>query len=220
MKIFRESGLVREVGIILLMTLFLALVYNFFSPAGLPLIRTAPMKVAAPDSLLFSTGRRMDTTQIRELLQESAPAPADSVVAPLHKKALANPDSVARVAAKDEKALFKTVTLAQVKRLLAEHRGLLIDARASEEFRKGHIRGSRNIPGEDISPHFPELAPLPRDTLIVVYCTGPLCNLGKEVARFLQVLEFSNVFLYDDGWEGWEKAKLTSDSASTTVGDL
>jgi rhodanese-related sulfurtransferase len=218
MKRLGESGLLREIGIILLMTLFLALVYNFFSPAGIPLIRTEPVKVVTPDSLLFSAGRRMDTARVRELLQERSAVSPDSVAAPLHRKALANPDSTAGVAAREAKLLFKTVTLPQVKRLLAQHRALMIDARAPEEFRKGHIRGSRNIPGDDISPHFPELAPLPRDTLIVVYCTGPLCNLGKEVARFLQVLEFSNVFLYDDGWEGWEKAKLSADSAATEVG--
>ncbi len=215
-----KSSVPRETGVILLMAVFLALIYNFFSARPLPLVRTEPLKIATPDSLLFSAGRPVDTARIREILNESERQRPVGAVAPLHQRALANPESVAAVAQKQAGSLFRIVSLPQLRRLLAEHRGLFIDARTAEEFRKGHIRGSHNIPGEDISPHFPEIAPLPRDTLIVVYCTGPLCNLGRMVADFLHVMEFSNVVLYDDGWEGWERAKLDRDTVLTATGEI
>jgi rhodanese-related sulfurtransferase len=208
----------RETGAILLMAVFLALVYNYFSAKPLPLIRVEPVKVATADSLLFNAGRTLDTAKINSLVRDAAGHRPDSTPTPLQKKALANPDSIARVAAREAASLFKTVTLQQVRRMLGEHRTLFFDARTPEEFGKGHIRGSRNIPGEDLSPHFPELAIIPRDTLIVVYCNGPLCNLGRELAQFLQTMEFTHVFLYDGGWEEWDKEKLAADSTVTARG--
>jgi 3-mercaptopyruvate sulfurtransferase SseA len=33
------------------------------------------------------------------------------------------------------------------------------------------------------------------------------------VAEFMQAIGFKRLYLYDDGWDGWEKAKMPVDSS-------
>ncbi len=75
----------------------------------------------------------------------------------------------------------------------------------------------------EIFPHsmpvniLPRLAVIPRDTLIIVYCSNSECPLGRSLAEFLGVMEFKNLLLYDDGWDGWQKAGMPVDT--TVAGD-
>jgi rhodanese-related sulfurtransferase len=73
---------------------------------------------------------------------------------------------------------------------------------------EGHIIGSRNIPFLGVENYFEKMMDIPRDTLIVIYCNGPDCELGKELADFMTQMGFKHLYLYDDGWDGWEKAKM------------
>jgi rhodanese-related sulfurtransferase len=105
-------------------------------------------------------------------------------------------------------SVVRTITLAQFKRLVDEGRGVLIDARAPEDFQKGFVRGARNVFGLEADQHFQELAPIPRDTLMVLYCNNPECHLGPMLAEFLKAIGFQRIVIYDDGWDGWVAAGL------------
>ena len=202
----------RGIGTIVAISVFLAFTYNSFSPKALPIIRTEPKKIEVTDSVLF-TEPRPAPNQIRNdrLNPESV-----KVIAPLHERALRNPDSMAALSRrKKEEQVYKVVTLEQVKRLLAGDRGIFIDAREPESYWKGHIKGARNIYGLEAGSHFEELVLIPRDTLIVIYCNNPECHLGRELAEFMSVMEFKRLYLYDDGWDGWEKAKMPIDTTKS-----
>ena len=217
MNMNSPKSTVREVFIIILLSVFLALIYNLFSPKGLPLIRTEPKKIAVSDSALFSQQSPRVMDQTKDTIKEQQV----KVIAPLHERALKSPDSVAAVVQKDrekkEEAL-KTVTLGQVKRLLKAGRGLFIDARDSISYQKAHIKGARNMFGEEVEKHFEELVMIPRDTLIVIYCNNPECHLGRMLADFMSAIEFKNLYLYDDGWDGWEQAGMVNDTTLTERG--
>lgn len=202
----------REIGLIVLFAVVISFVYNAYSPSGLPLIRVAPKKVAVADSLLFSMppGSQAPHQQL--------PAATDSVMdtvrheklpvfAPLHKKAMSNPDSIRKIALKRDTS-YRTVTLDQVRRLMAERRGVIYDARSEEDFAAGHIPGAKNIPFVGFEKHFDEIMSYSQDTLIIVYCTGPDCELGRGLCDFLVEMKFRRVVLYDGGWEEWSKANL------------
>jgi rhodanese-related sulfurtransferase len=103
-----------------------------------------------------------------------------------------------------------------MKRLMAEKHPLIFDARDTAAYRKGHVKGARNIVGQEAGNHFSEMVTIPRDTLIIIYCNNPECHLGRMLAEFMGAVGFTNLLLYDDGWDGWEKAKMPVDS--TTVG--
>jgi len=202
----------RQILIVVAISILLALMYNTFSPKGLPLIRTEPAKTAISDSALFNSlppeslsalASKTDSAQWKDI----------KVIAPLHEKALHNPDSMKEVVRTNkEEQPFSVITLDQLQRLLKAHRGILFDARSEEDYVKGHIKGARNVPGEDPGKHFPQFVELPRDTLIIVYCNNPECHLGRSVIEFLATMEFKKMVLYDDGWDGWEKAHLPVDT--------
>ena len=207
----RESPgtLLKEILAIILLSVVLGFTYNSFSSRGLPIIRTAPIKTAVGDSDLF--------TPVKPVVQP--PAATDSILdtmthrkipvyAPNHKRALAHPDSVAKLHPKKSSG-YSIVSIDQVKRLLDEHKGAFLDAREPQEFEEGHIAGARNVPFLSVDKYFEEvMSSVPQDTLVVVYCSGPDCPLGRGLADWLVALDYKHVVLYDDGFDGWSKAKM------------
>ena len=204
----------REAVTIILLSVVLALVYNAFSSKPLPLIRVEPKKEPVSDSALFSSPTK-DTAPNVSSQSDTGKKNDIKVIAPLHERALHNPDSmeaVVKAQRKKEETVFKIITLNQLRRLLASGKGILMDARNEEDYVKGHIKGARSIPGLEPEKHFEELVHIPRDTLVIIYCNNAECHLGSSLAEFMSVMEFKNMVLYDDGWDGWVAAKMPIDS--------
>jgi rhodanese-related sulfurtransferase len=202
------GNLLREIAVIMVLSVLLGFAYNAFSSRGIPLIRVAPVKVAAADSELF--------TPVKPSANSSLPAKTLNDTAKLQKmppppqpakKTLTKADIASKSTAK-KKLVYTIITLDQVKRLMNEHRGVFVDARNPDDFARGHIIGSKNIPYENFEKHFDEMMTIPQDTLVVIYCTGPDCELGRELADFMSQMDFKHLYLYDDGWEGWQKANM------------
>ena len=196
----RTKGLAREILFIVLVAAFLGLLYNAYSPRGIRLFRARIMSVAAGDSAIFGVPNAFGDTAA-----DSGGSRPPRSAAPLHERALRNQDSMAALfGAKEE--IYRTVSLDQVRRLLEEKKGLFIDARNAGDYKKGHIRRAWSIPALEMERYFDKLMTVPSDTLTVIYCNGPDCHLGRMLADFLKELHFTNLYLYDDGWDGWEKA--------------
>ncbi len=201
----------REAVGIFLLSVFVAFLYNAFSPKSISLIRKIPVKTATANSVLFP---QQHISQLPSS-SDSSNKKSIPVIAPLHERALRNPDSMAALEKnKKRDAGYKIVTLEQVKRLMAEQRGVLLDARGVDEFEKGHIHGARNIPYFEVEKHFEEMMTIPRDTLILIYCSNPECPLGRNLVDFMTQMEFHTIYLYDDGWDGWEKAGMPAEKSS------
>jgi 3-mercaptopyruvate sulfurtransferase SseA len=49
---------------------------------------------------------------------------------------------------------------------------------------------------------------IPRDTMVVIYCGNPVCHYGRTLAEFMGSFGFTNLLLYDDGWDDWTAAGL------------
>lgn len=206
MRTTRDKSLVHEALLVLLLSVFLALVYNAFSQKSLPLIRKPPVKIATADSALFSW---------KETKLDSIAGTKSTAIPPPHERARASRDSSAAPIAKKKDTGYKIVTLDQVKRLLGEGRGVFIDGREPEEYAQGHIRGARNVPYLEVDKHFEELVAIPRDTLIIIYCHNPECSLGRDLADFMSQMEFHNLYLYDNGWDEWIASGMAVEKPST-----
>ncbi len=64
-------------------------------------------------------------------------------------------------------ASVERVTVADLQKLLADGKAVVIDVRLPEQYATGHIKGARSIPLTDMEARAAEL---PRDKQIVTYC--------------------------------------------------
>jgi rhodanese-related sulfurtransferase len=103
---------------------------------------------------------------------------------------------------------FRVITLGQMRKILDGKSGLIADARTPEEYAAGHIAGSVNLYAMEPENYVERIADLPRDTLVVVYCSNPHCPFARTVAGLLGTFGFTNVLLYDEGYDGWTDAGL------------
>jgi len=89
----------------------------------------------------------------------------------------------------------------QVKKILADSSGPVLDVRFVKEYAIAHIPGSINIYEKEIetvAQRFPDKA-----TPIVLYCNGPFCGKSKRVSAELLKLGYSNVKRYQLGLPIW-----------------
>jgi len=90
-------------------------------------------------------------------------------------------------------------------RLFEEGRVLFIDARARDDYARGHIPGAISLPiGEfeaDIEA-FRQTHALAQP--IVTYCSGRWCQDSQELAQRLMAQGYTEVAVFIDGFPGWE----------------
>ncbi len=77
---------------------------------------------------------------------------------------------------------------------------VLLDVRAPECFREGHVPGAVSLPYRRLADR--TLAEYPAGTLFVVYCAGPHCNAADRAAARLARLG-RPVKKMIGGVEGW-----------------
>jgi rhodanese-related sulfurtransferase len=75
---------------------------------------------------------------------------------------------------------------------------LIIDVRDPNEFAQSHIQGAKNVPAPGI-----QLAQLPHDARIIVYCGEASCPLSSGAAQKLISDGYSHVSLLDGGLAAW-----------------
>ena len=104
-------------------------------------------------------------------------------------------------------ATNRSVTLSQLQRLIKNKSAIIIDARNPEAYQRGHIPTAINIPFLQMFDYMATLITIPTDTLIVIYCEGPDCELSSNLAKAMKDMNFNRVFIYHDGIKGWEEPK-------------
>jgi rhodanese-related sulfurtransferase len=81
---------------------------------------------------------------------------------------------------------------------------VIVDVRAAEDFKKGHIPGAISLPKEKwTSPEG-----LSRENINVLYCYSNVCHLAATAAVELAGKGFS-VMEMDGGFEAWKENDLT-----------
>jgi rhodanese-related sulfurtransferase len=105
-------------------------------------------------------------------------------------------------------------------RALIDGNGVIIDARAREDFEKSHLRIERFPPVMNVEPqlfdqHVNRLMPHQLDTL-VIYCNSETCTLSEELYLLLERQGFASIKIFVPGWEGIVKAGLATTSGPDT----
>jgi rhodanese-related sulfurtransferase len=110
------------------------------------------------------------------------------------------------VEAKARKAGIKAIPLSVALEKFQALESIFIDARPAPEFGRGHIPGAVSIPFQSLEEQFPILGNLvDSGKKLVVYCQNRECDDSLLLAIELQAMGASNLVLYVDGFELWEK---------------
>lgn len=84
-----------------------------------------------------------------------------------------------------------------------------MDARSSQDYTKGHIRGAWNIPWQSFDEYAGRIFDnLPENASVVTYCDGEHCSLGEDLAKELVSMGYRDVKVLPNGWTRWQEAGL------------
>jgi rhodanese-related sulfurtransferase len=101
------------------------------------------------------------------------------------------------------------ISLEEAEKLYFTHAAMFIDARSAEEYARGHIRGARSLPWQEVDLNFMAVtADLDLTTPVVTYCDGETCELSHDLALFLRDAGFADTRVLVNGWTIWQQAGL------------
>ncbi len=96
------------------------------------------------------------------------------------------------------------ITLDEAKKLY-DTAASFVDARRKEDYEQGHIKGAMRINLKSFENGDPPLlAMIPRDAIVVVYCSGGNCDESEHVADFMANSGYKKVYVIHDGYPGWK----------------
>ena len=107
---------------------------------------------------------------------------------------------------------FPDISIAELKKAIAEKKVVVIDVNGSDSFKAGHIPGAI-----DFATANTELAaklPADKAALIVAYCGNEHCGAYARAAAKAKELGYTNVQHYSPGIAGWKKAGEKTDAGS------
>jgi len=110
---------------------------------------------------------------------------------------------------KVEAETIKKVDIQSAMASYQSRKALFVDARSSEEFKSGHIRGAVNLPESEFHNRIEEfIQELEPNTGIIVYCGGIECSQAEDLAEKLAQTGFINVSYFPGGYGQWCEYEL------------
>lgn len=100
---------------------------------------------------------------------------------------------------------FPDISIAELKRAIAEKKVVVIDVNGAESFKNGHIPTAKSF--ADVKDKLATVLPKEKDALVVAYCGGPACNAYTKAANAAKELGYTNVKHLSAGIRGWVEAK-------------
>ena len=100
---------------------------------------------------------------------------------------------------------FPDISIAELKKAIADKKAVVIDVNGSESYKSGHIPTAVNF--SEVQSNLSAALPSNKDALVVAYCGGPSCNAYTRAANAATKLGYTNVKHLSAGISGWLQAK-------------
>ena len=97
---------------------------------------------------------------------------------------------------------FQPIPMTEVARLMKRPDVVVFDVNVQELWVEHHIPGAVHINSPDIA----RFLPANKKTMLIFYCSGPLCRASADAANASIVLGFRRVYVMTDGIFNWLKA--------------
>ncbi len=115
-------------------------------------------------------------------------------------------DGSHQVETKAARQKIKAIPLSVALERFKAGQSVFVDARSTSDYATGHVAGAVSIPFDSFEEYFSSLAGLlDSGKELVVYCTNRECDDALLLASELQSMGCSNLVLYIDGFELWQK---------------
>ena len=100
---------------------------------------------------------------------------------------------------------YPDISIAELKKAIADKKVVVIDVNGSDSFKAGHVPSALNY--ADIQSNLASSLPKDKDALVVAYCGGPACHAYTKAADAASKLGYTNVKHLSAGISGWLQAK-------------
>lgn len=111
-----------------------------------------------------------------------------------------------QVEAKAAEQKVRVIPLPVALEKFRDRKAAFLDARPAEDFKRGHIPGAVSVPLESIDEQYAIIVKLiDSGKELVVYCKNRECDDALLLATELNAMDRTNIILFIDGFESWEK---------------
>ena len=105
------------------------------------------------------------------------------------------------------KAAVKHISTDDLKALVkGDAKVVVVDARASNGFVKGHIPGAKSLPAGSDAETIAKVLGDDKSVRVVTYCSSTKCGASPKLAAALVKKGYTNVVEYKVGIKGWKEA--------------
>lgn len=95
-----------------------------------------------------------------------------------------------------------------VERILKEPSLVIIDARKSEQYARGHIQNAINLLDTRMTPVLLTHYVASKETPLLVYCNGPACMRSSNALLKAREWGYQRLYWFRGGWVEWTEKKL------------
>ncbi len=106
---------------------------------------------------------------------------------------------------------LKAISPAELNQLVQDKRVTAIDVNSHQSWVTARVPGALNL---DPAGYDAKSLPADKDSLLVFYCSNPLCRKAPNAARRAKQMGYSNVHVMSAGISGWLNAKLPTESGA------
>lgn len=104
---------------------------------------------------------------------------------------------------------LKTVSPAEVQRLIEAQHTTVIDVNSSESWSQAHLPGALHL---DPASYAAESLPRDKDASLVFYCSNGMCRKAPNAARRARAMGYTNVKVMSAGIKGWRSRRLPTEA--------
>lgn len=120
-------------------------------------------------------------------------------------------------AALPDSAGIHLVGLEAARHFIQSGRGRVLDARAPEDFARGHLPGALNCYVYELERFLPPvLRAVPPDTPLLLYCIGEDCEDSRFLAQSLKDIGYRRLYIFKGGFTSWSGAGLPVEVSAGT----
>jgi rhodanese-related sulfurtransferase len=104
---------------------------------------------------------------------------------------------------------LKSVSPGELHQMIQKQQVTVVDVNARQSWIQAHVPGALNL---DPAEYGAGDLPPDRESVVVFYCSNPMCRKAPNAARRAKKMGYSNVKVMSAGISGWLAAKLPTEA--------